>query len=86
MKKGALKAELLDSFDAADFAWIINDKDIKWDIENQFASKKNVSIANNHAALSEELSGKVKPGDIILIMTNRSSVPIREALIDIFDS
>ena len=86
MKKGALKAELLDSFDEADGAWIMNDKDIKWDIENQFASKKNVSIANNHDALSEELNGKVKPGDIILIMTNRSSVPIREALIDIFDS
>jgi UDP-N-acetylmuramate: L-alanyl-gamma-D-glutamyl-meso-diaminopimelate ligase len=86
MKKGALKEELLDSFDEADFAWIINDKDIKWDIENQFASKKHVSITSNHDALSEELNGKVKPGDIILIMTNRSSVPIREALIDIFDS
>ena len=37
-------------------------------------------------ALSEELNRKVKPGDIILIMTNRSSVPIREALIETFDS
>ena len=86
MKKGTLKEELLDSFDEASFAWIVNDKDIKWDIENQFSSKKNISIIENYDALSEELNRKVKPGDIILIMTNRSSVPIREALIETFDS
>ena len=86
MKKGTLKEELLDSFDEANFAWIVNDKDIKWDIENQFSSKKNISIIENYDALSEELNRKVKPGDIILIMTNRSSVPIREALIETFDS
>jgi UDP-N-acetylmuramate-alanine ligase len=86
MKKGTLKEELLDSFDEADFAWIVKEEDIKWDIENQFSSKKNISVINNYDGLSEELNRKVKPGDIILIMTNRSSVPIREALIGIFDS
>ena len=86
MKKGTLKEELLDSFDEADFAWIVNEEDIKWDIENQFSSKKNISVINDYDGLSEELNRKVKPGDIILIMTNRSSVPIREALMDIFDS
>jgi len=54
--------------------------------ENQFSSKKNISVINDYDGLSEELNRKVKPGDIILIMTNRSSVPIREVLIDIFDS
>ena len=77
MKKGTLKEELLDSFDEADFAWIVNEEDIKWDIENQFSSKKNISVINDFDGLSEELNRKVKPGDIILIMTNRSSVPIR---------
>ena len=86
MKKGSLKEELLDAFDEANFAWIVNDKDIKWDIENQYSSKKNISVINNYDGLSEELNRKVKPGDIILIMTNRSSVPIRESLIEIFDS
>ncbi len=74
------------AFDEADGAWIMNDKDIKWDIENKFASKQHVSIVNNYDALSEDLHRTVKAGDIILIMTNRSSVPIREVLIDIFDS
>ena len=61
MKEGVLKEELLDSFDEADGAWIMNDKDIKWDIENQFASKENISIVNNHDALNEELHRTVKP-------------------------
>ena len=86
MKKGTLKEELLDSFDEADFAWIVKEEDIKWDIENQFSSKKNISVINDYDGLSEELNRKVKPGDIILIMTNRSSVPIREALIESFYS
>ena len=86
MKKGALKEDLLCAFDEADGAWIINDKDIKWDIKNKFASKQHVSIVNNYDALSEDLHRTVKAGDIILIMTNRSSVPIREVLIDIFNS
>ena len=83
MKKGTLREELVDSFDKADLSLIINDKDIEWDIEKEYANKNNTIIIDNHEEIMDHLSDKLKPGDIILIMTNRTSVPIREVLMSI---
>ena len=80
MKKGTLREELVDSFDQADLSLIINSKDIEWDIEKEFVTKNNTIIIDNHEEIMDHLSDKLKPGDIILIMTNRTSVPIREVL------
>ena len=80
MKKGTLREELVDSFDQADLSLIINSEDIEWDVEKEFVTKNNTIIIDNHEEIMDHLSDKLKPGDIILIMTNRSSVPIREAL------
>ena len=75
--------------------YIVNDKKNQLEFKSLYSQQsKNVfsriftkkTIVNNHDALNEELHRTVKPGDIILIMTNRSSVPIRETLMDIFDS
>ena len=83
MKKGTLREELVDSFDQADVSLIINNKDIEWDIEKEYANKNNTIIIDNHEEIMDHLSDKLKPGDIILIMTNRTSVPIREVLMSI---
>ena len=80
MKKGTLREELVDSFDQADLSLIINSEDIEWDVEKEFVTKNNTIIIDNHEEIMDHLSDKLKPGDIILIMTNRSSVPIREVL------
>ena len=37
----------------------------------------------NHEEIMDHLIDQLKPGDIILIMTNRTSVPIREVLMSI---
>ena len=83
MKKGTLREELVDSFDQADLSLIINNKDIEWDIEKEYANKNNTIIIENHEEIMDHLSDQLKPGDIILIMTNRTSVPIREVLMSI---
>ena len=80
MKKGTLREDLVNSFDQADLSLIINNKDIEWDIEKEYASKNNTIIIENHEQIMGHLNDKLKPGDIILIMTNRTSVPIREVL------
>ena len=80
MKKGTLREELVDSFDHADLSLIINSKDIEWDIEKEFVTKNNTIIIDNHEEIMDHLSDKLKPGDIILIMTNRTSIPIREVI------
>ena len=80
MKKGTLREDLVNSFDQADLSLIINNKDIEWDIEKEYASKNNTIIIENHEQIMGHLTDKLKPGDIILIMTNRTSVPIREVL------
>ena len=43
----------------------------------------NTIIFDNHEEIMDHLSDKLKPVDIILIMTNRTSVPIREVLMSI---
>ena len=83
MKKGTLREELVDSFDQADLSLIINNKDIEWDIEKEYTNKNNTIIIENHEEIMDHLSDQLKPGDIILIMTNRTSVPIREVLMSI---
>ena len=83
MKKGTLREELVDSFDQADLSLIINNKDIEWDIKKEYTKKENAIIIENHEEIKDHLSDKLKPGDIILIMTNRTSVPIREVLMNV---
>jgi len=83
MKKGTLREELVDSFDHADLSLIVNSEDIEWDIEKEFATKNNTIIIDNYEQIVGHLSDKLKIGDNILIMTNRTSVPIREVLMRI---
>ena len=83
MKKGTLREELVDSFDHADLSLIVNSEDIEWDIEKEFATKNNTIIIDNYEQIVGHLSDKLKIGDNILIMTNRTSEPIKEVLMRI---
>lgn len=80
MKKGTLRKELIESFDQADLSLIIDNENIEWDLEKEYASKENTMILKNHNEILTHLRDQLKPGDVILIMTNRTSIPIREVL------
>lgn len=80
MKKGTLRKELVESFDQADLALIIDNENIEWDLEKEYASKENTMILKSHNEILSHLRDQLKPGDVILIMTNRTSIPIREVL------
>ena len=81
MRKGSLKADLKESFDAADFVWILDYGDVEWDIEVEFMSIKNIGIVKNLDDLSSQLWSKLKANDSLVIMTNKDSVEIRNILV-----
>ena len=82
MKKGTLRKELVESFNQADLSLIIDNENIEWDLEKEYASKENTMILKNHNEILTHLRDQLKPGDVILIMTNRTSIPIREVLME----
>jgi len=80
MRKGNLKADLKESFDAADFVWILDYGDVEWDIQEEFMNIKNIGIVKNLDDLSRQLWSKLKANDSLVIMTNKDSVEIRDIL------
>ena len=81
MRKGNLKADLKESFDAADFVWILDYDDVEWDIQEEFVNIKNIRIVKNLDDLSRQLWSKLKANDSLVIMTNKDSVEIRDILV-----
>ena len=81
MRKGNLKADLKESFDAADFVWILDYGDVEWDIQEEFMNIKNIGIVKNLDDLSRQLWSKFKANDSLVIMTNKDSVEIRDILV-----
>ena len=81
MRKGNLKADLKESFDAADFVWILDYGDVEWDIQEEFMNIKNIGIVKNLDDLSRQLWSKLKANDSLVIMTNKDSVEIRDILV-----
>ena len=81
MRKGNLKADLKESFDAADFVWILDYGDVEWDIQEEFVNIKNIRIVKNLDDLSRQLWSKLKANDSLVIMTNKDSVEIRDILV-----
>ena len=81
MRKGSLKADLKESFDVADFVWILDYGDVEWDIEVEFMSIKNIGIVKNLDDLSSQLWSKLKANDSLVIMTNKDSAEIRNILV-----
>ena len=86
MKKGSLQSQLLKSFKYCKHAWIIESGDIEWDIEGEFSKINNVSVLSDLRQLDSEIKANANANDNIVIMTNRSSLPIRELLINCLDS
>ena len=82
MKKGSLKSQLLKSFQYCKHAWIIESGDLEWDIKEEFSKIDNVSVLSDLGQLDSEIRANANPKDNIVIMTNRSSLPIRELLIN----
>lgn len=82
MKKGSLKSQLLKSFQYCKHAWIIESGDLEWDIKEEFSKIDNVSVLSDLGQLGSEIRVNANPKDNIVIMTNRSSLPIRELLIN----
>ena len=80
MRKGNLKADLKESFDAADFVWILDYGDVEWDIQEEFMNINNIGIVKNLDDLSRQLWSKLKANDSLVIMTNKDSVEIRDIL------
>ena len=81
MRKGSLKADLKESFAAADFVWILDYEDVEWDIQEEFMGIKNIGIVKNLDDLSHQLWSKLKADDSLVIMTNKDSVEIRDILV-----
>ena len=81
MRKGNLKADLKESFDAADFVWILDYGDVEWDIQEEFMNINNIGIVKNLDDLSRQLWSKLKANDSLVIMTNKDSVEIRDILV-----
>ena len=86
MKTGSLKSQLLESFQSCKHAWIIDSDDIKWDIKEGFSKIDNVSVLSDLGQLDSEIKANVNPNDNVVIMTNRSSLPIKELLINCLNS
>ena len=86
MKTGSLKSQLLESFQSCKHAWIIDSDDIKWDIKEEFSKIDNVSVLSDLGQLDSEIKANVNPNDNVVIMTNRSSLPIKELLINCLNS
>jgi len=81
MRKGSLRADLKESFAAADFVWILDYGDVEWDIKEEFMGIKNIGIVKNLDDLSHQLWSKLKADDSLVIMTNKDSVDIRSILV-----
>ena len=86
MKTGSLKSQLLESFQSCKHAWIIDSDDIKWDIKEEFSKIDNVSVLSDLGQLDSEIKANANPNDNVVIMTNRSSLPIKELLINCLNS
>jgi UDP-N-acetylmuramate: L-alanyl-gamma-D-glutamyl-meso-diaminopimelate ligase len=86
MKTGSLKSQLLESFQSCKHAWIIDSDDIKWDIKEEFSKIDNVSVLSDLGQLESEIKANTNPNDNVVIMTNRSSLPIKELLINCLNS
>ena len=86
MKKGSLKSQLLKSFQFCKHAWIIESGDLEWDIKEEFSKVDNVSVLSDLEQLDSAIKANANPKDNIVIMTNRSSLPIRELLINCLNS
>jgi len=80
MRQGTLKDEVVSSFSKADCAFIISNDDFEWDIEDAFKPFQNINIVSSHQDLMEDLESLNTDDYNFLIMTNRTSVPIIEAL------
>ena len=80
MRQGTLKDEVVSSFSKADCAFIISNDDFEWDIQDAFKTFQNINIVSSHQDLMKDLESIDTDDYNFLIMTNRSSVPIIEAL------
>ena len=80
MRQGTLKDEVVSSFSKADCAFIISNDDFEWDIEDAFKPFQNINIVSSHQDLMKDLESIDTDDYNFLIMTNRTSVPIIEAL------
>jgi len=80
MRQGTLKDEVVSSFSKADRAFIISNDDFEWDIEDAFKPFQNINIVSSHQDLMKDLESFDTDNYTFLIMTNRTSVPIIEAL------
>ena len=80
MRQGTLKDEVVSSFSKADRAFIISNDDFEWDIEDAFKPFQNINIVSSHQDLMKDLESFNTDDYNFLIMTNRTSVPIIEAL------
>ena len=80
MRQGTLKDEVVSSFSKADCAFIISNDDFEWDIEDAFKPFQNINIVSSHQDLMKDLESFNTDDYNFLIMTNRTSVPIIEAL------
>ena len=86
MKKGSLKSQLSKSFNNCKHAWIIDSADTKWDIKKAFSKIENVSVLSDLNDLDSEIKTHITANDNIVIMTNRSSLTIKESLINSLNS
>ena len=80
MRQGTLKDEVVSSFSKADCTFIISNVDFEWDIEDAFKPFQNINIVSSHQNLLKDLESIDTDDYNFLIMTNRTSVPIIEAL------
>ena len=80
MRQGTLKDEVVSSFSKADCTFIISNVDFEWDIEDAFKPFQNINIVSSHQDLLKDLESIDTDDYNFLIMTNRTSVPIIEAL------
>ena len=77
MKEGHMKSHLKESFHDAEYVWILDSGDAQWNIKKEFQDVKNISIVKNLDDLSRQLWAKLKSEDTVVIMTNKSSVKLR---------
>ena len=80
MRQGTLKDEVVSSFSKADYAFIISNDDFEWDIEDSFKPFEKINIVKSHKDLMRDLKSINTDDYNFLIMTNKTSVPIIEAL------
>ena len=80
MRQGTLKNEVVHSFSKADRAFILSNNDFEWDIEDAFKPFETINIVKGHQDLSNDLKSINTDEYNFLIMTNKSSLPIINAL------